>query len=487
MLITQRELDRYRDQVRSRQDDAYAYVAARLQQEASGMTVAEAREDAIGIIEDCLAVYGDQAQAVSASFFDEICAAEGIDAATGEMFDDVIDSSKLADKVHYYAGKLVDGDWDGYVGSNADLAAYYVHRSALENMERNCDANHVRYARAPTGRETCSWCFMLASRDFDYRSEKSAAAASHPHCDCVVVPGVKGRTRIEGYDPDGMRKRMGVIEKSTGLRFGDDRRQMDALTREMQGMDQKWLHKGEGEFSWIPSRIRAAKNAKASSWNDGQSALLSGVAEHHGNPNKSLKRWTDAKVRCVSNLDVVATAGYKRAVANLFGNALATTAYKDIGHTLKVRSGTFFESLYAYDLTTWERISFVDDCNIAHAVYPSDEMKAAVSKAVAAGDIVVTFHNHPESTIPSAADFVALAKTGARFGAIACHDGSIFKYSVADDRYDGYSEEDTKEFQRWLTLSYCKRVGKGKSEPDVFRAIEMEYGVKIERIFKGSR
>lgn len=35
--------------------------------------------------------------------------------------------------------------------------------------------------------------------------------------------------------------------------------------------------------------------------------------------------------------------------------------------------------------------------------------------------------------------------------------------------------------------STCKRAGKGKSESDVFRAIEIEYGVKIERIFKGSR
>ena len=295
MLITQRELDRYRDQVRSRQDDAYAYVTARLQQEASGMTVAEAREASIGIIEDCLAVYGDQAQAVSASFFDEICAAEGIDVDPGAMFDDIIDGSKLASKVHWFAGKLVDGDWDGYVGSNADLAAYYVHRSALENMVRNCDANHVRYARVPTGRETCSWCFMLASRDFDYRSEKSAAAASHDGCDCVIVPGVKGVTKIDGYDPDGMKSRMGVIEKHTGLEFGDDRKQMDALTREMQGMDQKWLFKGEGEFSWVPYKVRIARHRNGAPYTDDERRIASEIVKHgtEGSPFKSSElAWT---------------------------------------------------------------------------------------------------------------------------------------------------------------------------------------------------
>ena len=208
MRITERELGRYRRQIAARQDDARAYVLARLQREARGMNVADAREASIAVMEDCLSVFGDQAQALSAELFDEICEAEGIDAAQGAMFDDVIDRSRLADKAHYFAGKLVDGDWDGYAGSNADLAAYYVHRSALENMSRNCYENGVKYARVPTGRETCSWCYMLASRDFDYNSERSAAAASHSGCDCVVVPGVKGKTRIDGYDPDGIGRRM---------------------------------------------------------------------------------------------------------------------------------------------------------------------------------------------------------------------------------------------------------------------------------------
>ena len=144
MRITQRELDRYRSQIASRQDDARAYVLARLQSEARGMTVAEAREASIGIMKDCLAVYGDQAQALSAELFDEICEAEGIDAEPGAMFDDVVDESRLSEKVHYYAGKLQDGDWDGYAGSNADLAAYYVHRSAPQNIVRNCRRNGAK-------------------------------------------------------------------------------------------------------------------------------------------------------------------------------------------------------------------------------------------------------------------------------------------------------------------------------------------------------
>ena len=47
----------------------------------------------------------------------------------------------------------------------------------------------VRFARVPTGRETCGFCFMLASQGYVYRSA-ATAARSHPGCDCVAVPGI---------------------------------------------------------------------------------------------------------------------------------------------------------------------------------------------------------------------------------------------------------------------------------------------------------
>lgn len=264
MRISQGELDRYRAQIASRQDDARAYVLARLRSEARGLTVSEAREASIGIMRDCLSVYGDKAQALSAEMFDEICEAEGIDADPGEMFDDVIDSSRLAGKVHYYAGKLVDGDWDGYAGSNADLAAYYVHRSALENMERNCHKNGVRYARVGTGRETCGYCFMLSSRGFDYRSEKTASAGSHEHCDCIIVPGVDGVTKIDGYDPAAMRNRWESCYDTIG-----GRKQLSAEWDSLSKKD-KSKHKGKSEAErrddYIRKRIQAECETRSPGW-----------------------------------------------------------------------------------------------------------------------------------------------------------------------------------------------------------------------------
>lgn len=64
-------------------------------------------------------------------------------------------------------------------------------------------ARQVRYARVPTGGETCPFCVMLASRGFVYISEQAASHA-HPGCDCRVVPGFAGETEVEGYDLDGL-------------------------------------------------------------------------------------------------------------------------------------------------------------------------------------------------------------------------------------------------------------------------------------------
>lgn len=72
----------------------------------------------------------------------------------------------------------------------------------------------VRYARVPTGAETCPFCIMLASRGFVYHSE-AAARHAHSGCNCVVVPcfdsyyaGTSRRFSasavIEGYDLDGL-------------------------------------------------------------------------------------------------------------------------------------------------------------------------------------------------------------------------------------------------------------------------------------------
>lgn len=55
------------------------------------------------------------------------------------------------------------------------------------------DPGVLGWARAPTGAETCAFCWMLISRGPVYKSERSARDGEngetyHPRCDCVPVP-----------------------------------------------------------------------------------------------------------------------------------------------------------------------------------------------------------------------------------------------------------------------------------------------------------
>ena len=70
----------------------------------------------------------------------------------------------------------------------------------------------MRFARVPSGDESCSYCLMLASRGFAYTSENSAGRASHTGCDCLVMPGF-AETVVEDYDPDDCYRLLRVFDE----------------------------------------------------------------------------------------------------------------------------------------------------------------------------------------------------------------------------------------------------------------------------------
>lgn len=89
---------------------------------------------------------------------------------------------------------------------------YECMRSAGNSMFRNGadDTRHPKFARVPTGAETCDFCLMLASRGFVYSSEMSAGGVKldhyHSGCLCRVVAGWDGDD-VEGYDTDEIYRR----------------------------------------------------------------------------------------------------------------------------------------------------------------------------------------------------------------------------------------------------------------------------------------
>lgn len=263
-MVRRALLEAYRRQLSSVAAGAADYVSglmAAMRENAPGAGVAELREAAIDAIDEALNAFGDQASELARELFDEVVPAD----APGPGFEAgrPIDGSMVSDAVRYAARKLVAGDGDGFDGDVRGLTEYYVRRTAFENLERSCERNGLRYARVPSGRETCAFCFMLSSRGFVYRSEATASGEHgyHEHCDCVIVPGLPedGTVQIEGYDPERMRRRWRQCEETVG---GEE--ESRALWEEMAA-DERARYKGSKDWERFRRFHRARVNAEVES------------------------------------------------------------------------------------------------------------------------------------------------------------------------------------------------------------------------------
>ncbi len=129
-------------------------------------------------------------------------------------------SRQRAEKVaRCQAGKLVEGDFEGFERECAAFVSEHVREFANSTMTYNwarsarassryrsasvrAGNGGVRFARVPRDGETCTFCIMLASRGFVYWSRETAGEFNHYHrnCRCLVIPD-DGSGEVEGYDP----------------------------------------------------------------------------------------------------------------------------------------------------------------------------------------------------------------------------------------------------------------------------------------------
>lgn len=110
--------------------------------------------------------------------------------------------------IRAFVSKIVkDGNVDAFNNLVLQRVDYEIKKAAANSIVSNGyrDPMELRFARVPSGSETCSFCIMLASRGFVYHSKEKAGGVDHFHanCDCIIVPGFPD-TEIEGYDPDAL-------------------------------------------------------------------------------------------------------------------------------------------------------------------------------------------------------------------------------------------------------------------------------------------
>ncbi len=320
-MIPQSFLSQYRREVELASEDAKKYIQAITEThniaypEAS---VAEIRNYTLEAINDALNVFGGQAMLVANDFFEQIAKNEGVDVEA--EFYSTFDPSIAESKVRYLARDIVNGDIETFNGKVQDLTKFYVKREAFCNLAKNCQKNGLRYARVPSGRETCAFCFMLASRGFDYWSESAAGGSGnkyHEHCDCIIVPGfnkwdsgIDEDEQIEGYKPSKLRERFRACEKTImptlHERYYELKRQgktdkdwsdfkTSELMKEIRTRDWEWLWSGRvPKVSYDPqidkSKVREyeKKTAELLTKHGFQCIFRKDVLENYNNTGKNI-------------------------------------------------------------------------------------------------------------------------------------------------------------------------------------------------------
>lgn len=173
-------------------------------------SVSTIRDYAILGLEQTLDVFGDQAAAYSANVYDALMSEYALDLEPGKSYGMDYNKEQLTSSVRYHAQKLVNGDLNGFLQNIGQKAFDLTRNTANQTMIKNAKRDYkkgVRWARVPSGLETCGFCVMLASRGFVYHTKESAGYnvlglnRFHSFCDCRVFPGTED-TEIEGYDPE---------------------------------------------------------------------------------------------------------------------------------------------------------------------------------------------------------------------------------------------------------------------------------------------
>ena len=276
MRITSDRLTLYRKDLDSAANDAAEFMSDyydALRESNPQASVAELRNIAIDSIKQSLNAFSPQAGELAGELFDEIVKGEGLKAKY--RYHPTIEQGLMEKKVHYLAKDLVDGNNQKFKDACATLTRFYVKREANMNMFRNTLKSDIRFARIPSGAETCGFCFMLSTRGFVYDSAQKAGGIGHqfhPHCDCIIVPGTKN-TVIDGYDPDAMRQRFVECAKTIGVE--PTYRNRRAIIKECETRDFRWLYSGTvPEVTYATPKIKRSVTIQ-NPWEDRTAHRLS--------------------------------------------------------------------------------------------------------------------------------------------------------------------------------------------------------------------
>ena len=186
-------------------------------------SVAEKREAAKLIMDGYIQGYDDIAAEFAAEWYDHRAQKSGV-ALDQAITMTTYKPESVDDVARYQAKKLAKGGDAEFAKACGEYARNDAFRSLNETIIANVGRDRdkgARFARVPTGFETCTFCLMLASRGAVYHTRKSAGEFKHfhRHCDCKVVPSFERDPYaevVEGVKPRELQERWGRFKEIDG-------------------------------------------------------------------------------------------------------------------------------------------------------------------------------------------------------------------------------------------------------------------------------
>ena len=285
MRVSEAFVSRYRNDLSARQLAAQEFVMSMLRAFAEtrpDASTAELREFGKLVLDQAYRFYGDAGAARAAQLYDALASSlfpgGGIETA---KIENSVEADKIDRDVRYLVGIADAGDFASFAARMASKASDHVMRAANSTVVSNAERDGgrgIRYARVPSGRETCGFCLMLASHGFTYTTKRAAGDIGlpfnsfHDHCDCIVLPGTDD-TEVEGYDPDYLLEvyadARATVEpglyaewRSAGGKDGTgktyDKYLRDRIAKEIETRDREW--------AWTGKACSVSKEAGAKPW-----------------------------------------------------------------------------------------------------------------------------------------------------------------------------------------------------------------------------
>lgn len=278
-----------------------------------------------------------------------------------------------------------------------------VKRAGADTTLKNAVRDGAEWAWVPHG-DTCPFCITLASNGWQKASSKvlkgGHAEHIHANCDCEFAIRFDHSTTLAGYDPEKYLKQYrdagGDINKM---------RRIDYAARK----------------DAINAQKRAAYAVRK--------------------VNKSERSYSGGVGSNKADLDYMNSAPYRAKFDSVSDNpALNQSIYKYCKAAVTHQSGDYYEDLSILRMDG----SLVGQTSskVRNETQYSRTLNAAVKSAEPYS--LVSLHNHGTNVPPSGADFGSAGEKKYAFGIVACHDGTIYKYSTRNARPFAVSVIDKK-------------------------------------------